>query len=137
MAWGTGPVGPYDERMRRVTLAVVVDVALVILFAALGRRTHDEGSAVGGTLTVAAPFIIGYLIAAAALRLGRAPFSVRRAAPVWAAGIALGMVLRGTVFHRGLAPAFVVVAFVTTGTLILGWRLVLARFAAASADAPG
>jgi hypothetical protein len=123
--------------MRRVTLAVVVDAALIILFAALGRRTHDEGSAVGGTLTVAAPFIIGYVIAAAALRLRRAPFSVRRAAPVWAAGITLGMVLRGTVFDRGLAPAFVVVAFVTTGTLILGWRLVRARFAAASADAPG
>jgi hypothetical protein len=56
---------------------------------------------------------------------------------VWAAGITLGMVLRGTVFDRGLAPAFVVVAFVTTGALILGWRLALARFAAASADAPG
>ena len=64
---------PTDERMRRVTLAVVVDVALIILFAALGRRTHDEGSAVGGTLTVAAPFIIGYLIAAAALRLWPGP----------------------------------------------------------------
>jgi len=38
--------------MRRVTLAVVVDAALILLFAALGRRTHDEGSAVGGTLTV-------------------------------------------------------------------------------------
>ena len=137
MAWVTCPAGPYDERMRRVTLAVAVDVAMIILFAALGRRTHDEGSAVGGTLTVAAPFVIGYVIAAAALRLRRAPLSVRRAAPVWAVGIALGMVLRGTVFDRGLAPAFVVVAFVTTGALILGWRLVLARFAAASADASG
>lgn len=108
---------------------------MIILFAALGRRTHDEGSAVGGTLVVAAPFLIGYVIAAAALRLSRAPFSVRRAAPVWAAGIALGMLLRGTVFDRGLAPAFVVVAFVTTGALMLGWRLVFARFVTAPADA--
>jgi hypothetical protein len=121
--------------MQRITLAVVVDTALIILFAALGRRTHDAGSAVGGTLGVAAPFLIGYVIAAAALRLGQAPLSVRRAAPVWAAGIALGLVLRGTVFDRGLAPAFVVVAFLTTGALMLGWRLVLARFAPASADA--
>lgn len=123
--------------MRRVTLAVVVDAALIILFAALGRRTHDEGSAVAGTVAVAAPFIIGYVIAAAALRLRRAPFSARRAAPVWAAGIALGMVLRGTVFDRGLAPGFVAVAFVATAALILGWRLVLARLAAASAGASG
>lgn len=121
--------------MRRVAIAAAVDAAMIILFAALGRRTHDEGSAVGGTIVVAAPFLIGYAVAAAALRLRRDAFSVRRAAPVWAAGIALGMVLRGTVFDRGLAPAFVVVAFVTTGALMLGWRLVLARFAAASADA--
>ena len=132
-----GRTRPYDGRMRRVAIAATVDAATIILFAALGRRTHDEGSAVSGTLVVAAPFLIGYVVAAAALRLRRDPFSVRRAAPVWAAGIALGMVLRGTVFDRGLAPAFVVVAFVTTGALMLGWRLVLARFAAASADARG
>jgi hypothetical protein len=125
---------PYDGAMRRLSIAAAADAALIILFAALGRRTHDEGSAVGGTLVVAAPFLIGYAVAAAVLRLDRAPFSVRRAAPVWAAGIGLGMLLRGTVFDRGLAPAFVVVAFVTTGALLLGWRLVVARLAATSAD---
>lgn len=119
--------------MRRLTVAVAIDAALIVLFAALGRRTHDEGSAIGGTLVVAAPFLIGYVIAAAALRLCRAPFDARRAAPVWAAGIALGLVLRGAVFDRGLAPAFVVVAIVMTGVLLLGWRLVLGRFTTAPA----
>ena len=58
--------------MRRLIIAVAIDAALIVLFAALGRRTHDEGSAIGGTL-VAAPFLIGYAIAASALRLDRAP----------------------------------------------------------------
>jgi hypothetical protein len=123
--------------MRRVAIAIVIDAALIVLFAALGRRTHDEGSAIAGTLVVAAPFLIGYAIAASALRLDRAPFRVSRGAAVWAGGILVGLVLRGTAFDRGLAPAFVVVAIVTTGALLLGWRLVLGRFTGAAAHAPG
>lgn len=123
--------------VRRTAAAVGIDAAMFILFAALGRRAHDEGSAIAGTLTVAAPFLIGYGVAAVALRLDRAPFDVRRGAMVWAAGIVLGLVLRGTVFDRGLAPAFVVVAVVTTGVLIVGWRAVVARVAASRDRAPG
>lgn len=103
----------------------VVDVALIVVFAALGRRTHDEGSAIGGTLAVAAPFVIGYLIAATALRLDRRPLGIGRGAAVWALGVALGLLLRGTVFDRGLAPAFVVVAIATLGVLLVGWRILL------------
>ena len=123
--------------MRRTATAVAIDAAMIVLFAAMGRRAHDDGSAVAGTLTVAAPFLIGYGIAAIALRLDRAPFQVRRGTMVWAAGIAIGLVLRGLVFGRGLAPAFVVVAFVTTGVLLVGWRAVLARFAAERRGATG
>lgn len=123
--------------MRRAATAVVVDAALIVLFAAMGRRAHEEGSAIGGTLTVAAPFLIGYAVGAVALRLDRAPFQVRRGAMVWGAGVVLGLVLRGAVFGRGLAPAFVVVAIVTTGVLLVGWRSVLARLAAQRRRAPG
>ena len=137
MSRAHGPRGAYDGRVRRSWTAALVDAAMLVLFAALGRRAHDEGSAVIGTLTVAAPFLIGYAIAALALRLDRDPFGVRRAAMVWAAGVAIGLVLRGAVFGRGLAPAFVAVAFITTGVLIVGWRAVLARVAASRRRAPG
>lgn len=113
--------------MRRLAPAVVLDAVLIVVFAAVGRRTHDEGSAIGQTFVIAAPFLIGYAIAAAALRLDRDPAGVRKAVPIWLAGIALGLLLRGTLFDRGLAPAFVVVAFLTTGLLLLGWRSVAAR----------
>lgn len=105
----------------------VIDLALIIVFAVIGRRSHDEGTALTGTLTVAAPFLIGYAIAAAVGRLDRAPLGVRRGALVAVVGVAIGLVLRGTLFDRGLAPAFVVVAFATITALLVGWRLVAAR----------
>ena len=108
--------------MRRVAFAAVLDAAMLVLFAAMGRRAHDEGSAVSGVLVVAASFLIGYAVAWVVVRLDRTPFDVRRAALAWAVGIPLGLALRGLVFDRGLAPTFVVVALGVTGVLLLGWR---------------
>jgi hypothetical protein len=42
----------------------------------------------------------------------------------------MGMLLRRTVFDRGTAASFVIVATLVTGALLLGWRaaqLVVAR----------
>ncbi len=39
--------------------AAVVDVLLVLIFAALGRRSHEEASTIGGLLTTAWPFLTG------------------------------------------------------------------------------
>lgn len=79
------------------------------------------------TLTIAAPFLIGYAVSALLLRLDRDPVGVRRGAIVWAVGLALGLLMRGTLFDRGLAPAFIVVAVLVTGSLLVGWRTVAAR----------
>lgn len=107
---------------RLVVLAAVVDVAMLIVFAALGRASHDSGHAVFATLRIAAPFVIAYVIVAAIARLDRDPLSVRRAAMVWFPMVVLGMLIRRFVFDRGTAPAFVIVAFVSTAVLIVGWR---------------
>ncbi len=110
-----------------VVITAIFDLALIILFAAIGRRSHDEGSALAGTLTVAAPFLIGYVIGAVACRLDRSPRSVGRGALISVVAVGLGLVLRGTAFGRGVAPAFVVVALITIAALLVGWRLVAAR----------
>ena len=106
-------------------LALATDLLLLIGFAALGRGAHDEGSAIGGTLTTAAPFLIGYTASALATRLDRDPLSVRRAVSAWAPGIILGLLLRRLVFDRGIALPFVIVALAVTGLMLLGWRLLL------------
>lgn len=123
------------DRPARLARAMVVDLLLVVVFAAIGRRNHDEGGGLIETLTVAAPFLIGYVLAAAAFRLDRAPTDVRRALKVAVAGVGIGLVLRGVVFGRGLAPAFVVVAVITITALIVGWRIVATGIARSRAGA--
>jgi peptidoglycan/LPS O-acetylase OafA/YrhL len=127
----------YHPLVRRALLVIAVDLAMIVVFVLLGRGAHDEGGLVGGTLTIAAPFLIGYAVAAAVLRLDRAPLDLARATRVWGLGMALGFLLRGTAFDRGLAPTFVVVALVVTAFLVLGWRMVAARIAAGRDRAPG
>lgn len=127
----TNPPARSSTSARTVVIAVIVDVAMLVLFAAMGRASHDEGSALGGTLTVAAPFIIAYVISAASVQIWKRPLSIARAAAAWFPMVILGMILRRLVFDRGTAPAFVIVAFITTGVLIVGWRALVMLFARA------
>ncbi|MGE4030683.1 MAG: DUF3054 domain-containing protein [Thermoleophilia bacterium] len=98
-----------------------------MLFAALGRASHEEGSAVGGTLEVAAPFLVGAAAGWLVSRGWRHPAAPATGLAVWGATIVGGMLLRGLVFDRGTAPSFVVVAAIVLGALMLGWRLVVDR----------
>ena len=118
----------YGAGVRRAWLAFVLDAALIVLFAALGRRTHDEGSAVGGTLHVAAPFLLGWAVGAAVARLDHDPLSARRAVLAWVIALPVGFALRA-LDGRGLAFGFVVVALVFTAATLIGWRALVALWA--------
>ena len=111
----------------RVRIALALDVAVVVLFAAIGRRSHDRGSAMGELFRIAAPFLMGLGAGWVIARAWRRPYDLVTGAIVWIVLVALGMVLRRTLFDRGTAPAFVVVASMFTGFLLLGWRLVAGR----------
>lgn len=100
----------------------LIDAALVVGFAALGRRSHDEGAALSGVLEVAAPFLIAAAVGWLLARAWRAPVSARTGAIVWASTVAGGLALRSLVFDRGVAPSFMVVAGLTLGVLLCGWR---------------
>jgi hypothetical protein len=115
---------PDDITDARVGAAVALDVAVVVLFVAIGRRNHEEGSALSELARVAAPFLIGLAAGWAAARAWRHPFELTTGATVWIVTVALGMLLRRTLFDRGTAFSFVVVASVFTGVLLIGWRLV-------------
>ena len=110
--------------------AALADAACVVAFAALGRASHDEGSAVGGTLEVAAPFLVGGALGWAATRGWREPLSVRTGAAAWAGALVVGMLLRNLAWDRGTAPSFVIVTAIVLGVLIVGWRLTLRRLRA-------
>ncbi|MCX6521203.1 MAG: DUF3054 domain-containing protein [Actinobacteria bacterium] len=111
--------------------AAAFDVVAVIVFVAAGRRSHDEGgNALVETAKVAAPFLLALGVGWLALRAWRRPEALRTGAGVWLVTVGLGLLLRRTVFDRGTAASFVIVATLVTGALLLGWRaaqLVVAR----------
>lgn len=117
---------------RSPALALVLDAVLVVVFAAIGRATHD-GDVLGpfgsGLATTAWPFVAALLVGWLVTRAWRRPTAVvRTGLPVWAITVALGMVLRA-LSGQGVAVAFIIVATLTLALLLLGWRGI-ARLAA-------
>ena len=114
-------------RGARVRVAAALDLAVVVVFVAIGRRNHDEGSAIGEVFRIAAPFLIGLAAGWIVARAWRQPFALTTGCTIWVVTIAVGMVLRRTLFDRGTAFSFVIVASVFTVVLLIGWRLVAGR----------
>ena len=106
--------------------ALVVDAALVIVFAVVGRSSHAEGLDVAGVWGTAWPFLAGLGVGWLAARAWRHPFaSWPTGVVVWAATLVVGMLLR-VVSGQGTAVAFVVVAAITLAVPLIGWRGVAA-----------
>jgi len=112
---------------RRAVLAAGIDILAILVFVAIGRRNHNEGEAVDGILTVAAPFLIALVVGWIVARAWTRPMQVDTALIIWPITVALGMVLRNLVFDRGTALPFIIVATVVTGVFLVGWRMVASR----------
>lgn len=108
---------------RRVIIAAVLDVALVVIFVLLGKRNHDDTA---NALTIAAPFVIALAVGWLLTRAWTAPMAMRTGLVLWVVTVALGMALRHWVFDRGTALSFVIVATLVLGTFLVGWRAVAA-----------
>ena len=94
------------------------------MFVAIGRRNHDEGTALSGVLGVAAPFLIALGISWIGLRTWREPFNRASFIATWVITVFVGLLLRRVVFDRGIATAFIIVATITLGVLLgLGRKL--------------
>ena len=101
-----------------------VDVIGVLLFCAVGRRSHDEGLSVGGVATTAWPFLAGTVVGWLVSRGWRQPTALAPTGMiVWLCTVVVGMLLRKA-SSAGVAASFVVVAASVTAVLLLGWRAV-------------
>lgn len=101
---------------------VVLDFVVILIFVAIGRSVHDHGIKVAGMASTTWPFLVGML--AGALVVGarqRSSTTLKSGLTVCAATVAIGMVLR-VVSGQGTAAAFVIVALVFLGAMMLGWR---------------
>ncbi|MCV7409804.1 hypothetical protein AWC05_23935 [Mycobacterium florentinum] len=99
-----------------------VDVLCVLVFCAVGRRSHDEGINLTGIATTAWPFLTGTVIGWLVSRGWQRPTAVApTGVVVWLSTVVIGMVLRKA-SSAGVAASFVVVAATVTALLLLGWR---------------
>lgn len=109
--------------LRVVVGAFVLDTVLVILFAVIGRASHDSTPFGLGLLQTAWPFLAGLAFGWIVTVAWRHPISVvPTGVGVWALTVGGGMLLR-TMTDQGTALPFVIVATLTLALLLIGWRV--------------
>jgi hypothetical protein len=115
---------PHAPSGRWKGIALAVDALLIVLFATLGRRTHESGLDPAGILWTALPFLLAW----AAVSL----VTHRSWARPWPAGVVVwlvtvigGLLLR-VLFGDTAALSFQLVTAVMLGLFLLGRRMVTA-----------
>ncbi|ORV37050.1 DUF3054 domain-containing protein [Mycobacterium conspicuum] len=107
---------------RRSPAWLAADVIGVLVFCAVGGRSHAEGITVTGVASTAWPFLTGTVLGWLASRGWRRPTAVvPTGVVVWICTVVVGMLLRKA-SSAGVAASFVVVASSVTAVLLLGWR---------------
>lgn len=105
--------------------ALLVDAVLVLVFAAIGRASHQEDAL--GFLLTGWPFlvalVVGHLIAALVPMRPRRPWSLGWGVIVWVVTVAGGMLLRIATGDTAETP-FIIVASLVLAVFLIGWRLV-------------
>ncbi|WP_144876899.1 DUF3054 domain-containing protein [Microbacterium sp. 1.5R] len=111
----------------RFVPAFILDALLVLVFAVIGRASHQEDAA--GFLVTAWPFLValllGHLVAALLPGRPRRPWSLAWGAVVWGVTVVGGLLLRVAAGDTAQV-AFIIVATLVLGVLIVGWRAVAA-----------
>jgi hypothetical protein len=117
-------VGVNDESAPTVRpwIAAAADVAVLVVFVVVGRRSHHEDAGAIGFLRVWWPFAAGLAVAWLVTRLDRGPLNRARAVAAWLLTVAIGMALRIGIEGRELKVAFTIVTLVFVGAGMLGWR---------------
>lgn len=107
-----------------VWTAAVVDIALVLVFVLIGRGAHDEAFTFAGMFQTWWPFAAGLAIGWLVTVAWRRPLGILvPGVVIWIATVAIGMLLR-VASGQGVQFAFVIVATITLGVFLVGWRAI-------------
>ena len=104
-----------------VAQAVAIDVICILLFAIIGRSSHSEGTHVLEILTTGWPFLVGCGLGLLLARGWRHPASLSTGVAVWVVTVVAGISLR-LLSGATAQLAFVIVATIALGLLLVGWR---------------
>ena len=118
------------NRTLRPWIAGAADLAVVVVFVVIGRRSHHEDAGFVGFLRVWWPFAAGLGVAWAVTGLRRAPLAWSRVAGAWLVTVGAGMILRVVVEGHDLSIAFTIVTLLFLGAGMFGWRGGLRRVGA-------
>ncbi|TRW87867.1 DUF3054 domain-containing protein [Mycolicibacterium sp. 018/SC-01/001] len=112
------------RRGSRAPAALAADVVCVLVFCAIGRRSHAEGVTLAGVAQTAWPFLTGTALGWLLVRAWQRPIALLpTGVVVWVATVVVGMLARKA-SGQGTAVSFIVVATLTTAALLLGWRAI-------------
>lgn len=109
----------------RPAVVVVVDLVCLLVFAAVGRGSHEEGWSFLGVFAVAWPFVLAAAVGWILARIWRAPEVFPSGVVIWACAWIGGQALRVSLTSHQLAWSFVLVSGIALAVLLLGWRLLV------------
>jgi hypothetical protein len=127
-------VAPSGSRWRPLLL-LAGDIVAIIIFAAIGRRSHGEAAGLAAAyevLRTAAPFVLGWLLVApfagafrsapAGDRRTQLLAMARRVGLAWLLAWPVGLALRAFMLDRGIPISFAIVTLISNGIILGGWR---------------
>jgi Protein of unknown function (DUF3054) len=103
--------------------AIAVDVICILIFAIVGRSSHQETTDLLGVAHTAWPFLAGCLAGTVIGRTWRHPGSLRSGVAVWLGTVAGGMILR-VLTGAGVQLSFILVASFVLALFLIGWRAI-------------
>jgi hypothetical protein len=101
--------------------AIAVDVICILVFAIVGRSSHQEATDLLGVAHTAWPFLAGCLLGTLIGRTWRHPYALRSGVAVWLGTVIGGMTLR-VLTGSGVQLSFIVIASCALALFIIGWR---------------
>jgi hypothetical protein len=101
--------------------AIALDVICILIFAIVGRSSHQEATDLLGVAHTAWPFLAGCLAGTLLGRTWRHPYALAAGVTVWLGTVIGGMTLR-VLTGAGVQLSFVAVASIVLALFILGWR---------------
>jgi hypothetical protein len=105
----------------RILPAIAVDVICILIFAIVGRSSHQEATDLLGVAQTAWPFLAGCLIGTVIGRTWRHPFALKSGVAVWLGTVIGGMTLR-VLTGAGVQLSFIIIASCVLALLLIGWR---------------